>query len=592
MTDASILSPVASAVVTIGGIDAPSPISVQGGEYQVDDGNYRATAGTVAQGAKVRVRVSASSSEGETTSAVLTVGGVSAAFAVTTSGTRVAANKTVGCPADTACPGTSFNSLQELAPTLKGGDVVDVYARGTPYAAVEFTKAGTLASPILLRGISVDGRRPVIEGGASNATHYSAVSFEGASYMTLDSFEVTNGINRRVNGTITNTMYYPQFHQCIRNAAHQVTLKNVLVRDCPNNGVFAVDRNSGTLTLDRVEITRSGCVPGLNGMKCDDGSHPVYVATDPHRYPDSKLLITRSFIHDNHAGVTIKSRARRLELHYNWVLLADSNEVQAVGVFGHDVTDGDAPRQASLQNPVHADIVGNVFLVDGLTTQANAVIRSGGDFAPQDTENANTYGRTRLVNNTMVLTGDFGKGVRSRPIVRLFGKPEGLMAFNNMALVADRANGKVVFLHEDSSFPVVWAAADGKPRVQMSHNLVPNGSFAWSGRDTVNKGIGSAPPEGFAWSNWLTQETSLLGATSDLKTVTAAQLRLAAASSLRGTGSTSTNPTRHPMDASTPYDLPQALALPLFNAIEFSGGIALPGAARIDGGAPTPGAFD
>ena len=352
------------------------------------------------------------------------------------------------------------------------------------HAAVRLSAAGTAAKPITIRGIAVDGQRPRIVGGASAGTGYAAVHFLQSHFTVLENVVVSNGINRRrADGSIDGTLYSPQYHQCVKNEANEVTLRDVLVADCANNGVFAVDRNSGSLTLERVEITRSGCVPGLGGMKCNDGAHPIYVATDPVAYPQSRLRITDSLLHGNHAGVTVKSRARRLELRHSWVELTNSNEVQAVGVFGHDVTDGDAPRQASLANPVHADIVGNVFVVDGASTAANAVIRAGGDFNPADVENANTFGRVRLVSNTFVVAGAFGKGQRNRPLVRFFGRPEGLMAFDNMAVVADSAAGKVVFLHEDDSAPPRWAAPDGKARVLLSHNHLPTGSIALTDRN-------------------------------------------------------------------------------------------------------------
>jgi LmbE family N-acetylglucosaminyl deacetylase len=75
---------VTSNSITVGGITAPAPISVTGGEYSIGAGAFTATAGTVTNGQTVRVRQTASTSFSTTTTATLTIGGVSGAFNVTT----------------------------------------------------------------------------------------------------------------------------------------------------------------------------------------------------------------------------------------------------------------------------------------------------------------------------------------------------------------------------------------------------------------------------------------------------------------------------------------------------------------------------
>jgi hypothetical protein len=70
-----------SNAVTITGIDAPAPISVSGGEYQiVNVTEWTTAAGTISNGQQVRVRHVSSRQLGTTTSTTLTVGGVSDTF--------------------------------------------------------------------------------------------------------------------------------------------------------------------------------------------------------------------------------------------------------------------------------------------------------------------------------------------------------------------------------------------------------------------------------------------------------------------------------------------------------------------------------
>jgi subtilisin family serine protease len=75
--------PVASNAVTISGITT-APISVQGGEYSINGGPFTGTAGTIANGQTVALRVMSSSLPGTATFATVRIGAASATFQVTT----------------------------------------------------------------------------------------------------------------------------------------------------------------------------------------------------------------------------------------------------------------------------------------------------------------------------------------------------------------------------------------------------------------------------------------------------------------------------------------------------------------------------
>jgi uncharacterized repeat protein (TIGR02543 family) len=66
------------------GITAPVPISVTGGEYQVNGGGWTSAAGTVDPEDEVEVRLTTSASYETAVAATLTIGGVSGAFTATT----------------------------------------------------------------------------------------------------------------------------------------------------------------------------------------------------------------------------------------------------------------------------------------------------------------------------------------------------------------------------------------------------------------------------------------------------------------------------------------------------------------------------
>lgn len=69
---------------TVSGINAPTPISIEGGQYAVNGGAYTSAAGTVRNGDTVRVKVTSSGTLQTDVKATLTIGGVAGTFIVTT----------------------------------------------------------------------------------------------------------------------------------------------------------------------------------------------------------------------------------------------------------------------------------------------------------------------------------------------------------------------------------------------------------------------------------------------------------------------------------------------------------------------------
>jgi hypothetical protein len=574
--DAAPGAMVVSAPVSVSGIDAAAPISVSGGEVSIGNGAFSAQSGMVRAGDVVRVRVAAPPVAGGRATVTLTIGGVSASFEVfaAESASRPLATYRVGpCPAGSDCPGTLLPSLNEAASRVKPGDVVDVYASDAPYPSVRFTRAGTADQPIRIQGVAVGGLRPLILGGVNPATGY-AVHFLNSHHMIFDNFEVSNGVDRLAGGTLDGSKF--DAHQCVRHEAHDITLARTKVFACANNGVFGTDEGSGSLTLDRVEITRSGCVQPP--MQCGNNKHPLYVATDADAYPDAVLRIVDSHVHDNIAGEGLKMRAGRGEIHHNWIEVTGPHEYRALALYGFD-TD----TQASLARPIHHDVMGNVLIVDATTAPANAVVRIGSDRVAGE-NHANTHGRARFVNNTIAVNG--GHGV---PVLWFFGRPEGAMAFNN--LVVAPGGGAVTFMKEGSGSDLRWAAADANARVMASHNVLPPGSRVLALRSGANLGMNDAAPAGYAWSNWI-GASNPLPALTGVRAPNADALRLPAASALRGAGTTATNPARHPFepaDSARGFALPGVAALPEREAVEPGSGQR--GALRNDTSTPTPGAY-
>ncbi|WP_406827501.1 agarase [Microbulbifer sp. ARAS458-1] len=84
VTDAEMGTAYTSGAITVSGINAAANISISGGEYSVNNGAFSSDAATVENGDSVSVRVTASTEYSTTVTATLSIGGISADYAVTT----------------------------------------------------------------------------------------------------------------------------------------------------------------------------------------------------------------------------------------------------------------------------------------------------------------------------------------------------------------------------------------------------------------------------------------------------------------------------------------------------------------------------
>lgn len=525
---------VESAPFTIAGIDAPTPVHVSGGSHSVNGGAFTAGTGLVRNGDVLRVRASAAIEPGAVLDVRVDVGGVAADFRITTTTEPLLANKRVGGTNPT------HTSLAAAVASLQPGDVLDIAAGN--HAAVVFSRAGRPDAPLIVRGVAnASGQRPVIQGATANTT----VLLAGADHLVLDNLEITNG------GTNTGS--------CLRNVAHRVTLQRVKVWGCANHGILGAD-DGGSLTLDRVEVTGSGCSP-TRGMACDGSSekHPVYVATNPRLHPHAALRITDSLFRANRAGETIKSRAQRVEIRGSWIE-STGEGFRALGLYGYD------GERASLAEPIHHDVVGNVLVA---RDKASSVARFGGDGT------GDTFGRTRLVANTVLVDATVAG---TRPLIQLSFGLEAFVAHNNIfAVVGARVPLNTLVLETTN---LVWADAR-QPKVLMTHNHAPPGSTLLRIEGGgPSYGFGNLPPAGSGrlLQDWVRADAPGFVVDGGFD---AGNWLLRADSPLRGQGTRDSN--------RAAWFVPGALRHPVFSVVELlPGGVPGRGQRRADETVPSP----
>lgn len=83
-TNVELSTSITSNEITVAGINVPSSISVSAGQYQINGGTWTSAVGSVTVGQKVKVRLTSSSLYGTLVSSILTIGGVTSTFNLTT----------------------------------------------------------------------------------------------------------------------------------------------------------------------------------------------------------------------------------------------------------------------------------------------------------------------------------------------------------------------------------------------------------------------------------------------------------------------------------------------------------------------------
>ncbi len=310
-------------------------------------------------------------------------------------------------------PDREYTELTALPP-LQPGDLVEVDGDHTYQGGVVFEGAGTASDPVVIRGLHRNAQRPHLDGGANT------VEFR-ANHYVFEGFEITGGTSR-----------------CVFHHADDITIRDSVVHDCPQQGILGADDDSGDLTLEYVEV-----------YHCGSGTldHQIYMATNEEDYPHAVFRMEHCYVHDGNGGHNVKSRAERNEIYYNWIEGAYYHELELIGPDGSP----DLYREDS-------DVACNVLRKTG-DNAGFYVIRVGGDGTGE------TNGRYRFVNNTIVLGPSGGSAV-----FRLFDGLESIEMHNNL-IVRDGGTG-AIDIYRDAEAD--WAS--GQEVMTGSNNWVLTGS--------------------------------------------------------------------------------------------------------------------
>lgn len=314
--------------------------------------------------------------------------------------------------------GRDYTELSDLvdAVDLEPGDLVLVDG-GATYSGnivVRSGDSGAPGNPVTFRwNRSAGSTRPILRGG----TH--TIKFQQSNHVVFEGFDVRGGTT-----------------SCLFSEAHDVTVRDTIIRDCPSHGILGADNNSGSFTLEYSEIRDSG-----SGTH----RHPIYMQSDQVAYPGSVFLMRFNYVHSGNGGNLLKNRHERALIYYNWF---EGSAYQELELIGPDCETQQPGWSPGLRRE-DVDLVGNVIVH---TSSWPNAIRAGGDL------NGRNQGRLRMVNNTILFTRP---GAASAVLVQL-GQGSVEMHNNVIHQTGARAAPDILRVHEASEVKAPYCAPTGR----------------------------------------------------------------------------------------------------------------------------------
>ena len=217
----------------------------------------------------------------------------------------------------------------EIYPAVYEGEDQQIFVGPNVKNDAEYS-AGKTYTPknITIRGITVNGYRPVIKNpssGASGNTLNQALVYVGASEnVTIENIDV---MDSDTGGSIGKAGIYV-------SGARDLTLKNVRVsgfKRHQQNGIFGTGQNSGTLLLQGVELENNGGAGGPEHNAYLNGS-----ATDN----NFTVKLQGSWSHNTYYGHLFKSRAQVTILEGNYFQGGSANGTVQAETYLVDIPEG------------------------------------------------------------------------------------------------------------------------------------------------------------------------------------------------------------------------------------------------------------
>jgi len=281
-------------------------------------------------------------------------------------------------------PGKEFERIGQVPlDTLEPGDIVKIYYKSEPYREkFILRRSGTKESPIVIVGISEEGKLPIIDGSRANQFQEEQLSEPGrwlikvgdgtpGDYLQIKSLELRNANNLQAFTIAGDPQRFEDNAAgvFVRFGRH-VLISGCTIHSCGNGVQTSYGPNVTHVTLNACRIYDNG--NHLNRLS--DQEHNVYLC-------GTDSIIQGCRFGDTHAdGNNIKDRGLNTIIRYNWIEGGKNRQVDLVDYKGYDKAD--------------AYVYGNVIIQRQDASNDN-MIHWGG-------ETGSRSGTLHLFNNTIL----------------------------------------------------------------------------------------------------------------------------------------------------------------------------------------------
>ena len=284
-------------------------------------------------------------------------------------------------------PTRRYQKAQDVIVELKPGDTVLIDAfEGTYPAPLHLSASdGTARQPITIKGVRINGKRPVVRSAGANHPVYAK-----SKYLVLEGISFKGHLERalQVRGkTIADLRKYyadgqggekgpndsPSFISSDAISYRGIRLEgadHLIIRDCEvYYNYHGIQGGHENLTIEYCDV---------HSNAISNQSHNLYLHSDPGSVSRVQFNLIREPFYPMNG---LKTRSARNEVYYNYFY----NNGQAMELISNN--------SASLATPFDSDVVGNVIVCDD--PRRTLGMRMAGDQT-----GPGTYGRYRVANNT------------------------------------------------------------------------------------------------------------------------------------------------------------------------------------------------
>jgi len=216
------------------------------------------------------------------------------------------------CTADTYKV-SDYGTLKDmLENTAEPGDVLEVQP-GVMYAdsrRIDVKRSGTPEKPIIVRGVIVDGRRPVLDGSRVSTQRAMLWFAEECHDVIVENLEIRHAIGTRhlyAGSDYEADKNYGLGAEAANFRGSNITFRNCYIHHNGATGLFA-GHSADYILIEDCEIAWNGVLENVDHHP----SHNFYFCA-------RHQMVKNCYIHDPRDGENFKSRGGNTIFAFNWV---------------------------------------------------------------------------------------------------------------------------------------------------------------------------------------------------------------------------------------------------------------------------------